>query len=326
MKGYKAFEKGMVCLGFQYEVGKTFEHKDRIVPCSMGFHFCENPLDVLNHYPLVDVSGDLSEFAEVEALGETKTVGNKSVTNQLRIGEKLDLPGLIKASFEFLWGKCAKKEKVDSEEESRLETQEDYSQWAASGDYSHLAASGFYSHLSASGDDSRLAASGHYSQLVTTGCDSYLTASGDDSRLAALGDDSQLATSGDYSRLLASGDNNRLASSGYGTQFAASGNNAQLAASGDNSRLTALGNNSMVVSSGDDNRLALNGKDSVGAAMGIESRIRGKVGNWITLAEWKHDGEHFVPICVKSAQIDGKKIKQDTWYELKNGRFTEVRN
>ena len=102
MKGYKAFEKGMVCLGFQYVEGKTFEHKGRIIPCSTGFHFCENPLDVLNYYPLVDLNGDLSEFGEVEALGETKTVGNNSVTNQLRIDAKLDLSRLIKASFEFL--------------------------------------------------------------------------------------------------------------------------------------------------------------------------------------------------------------------------------
>ncbi|ADO59754.1 hypothetical protein [Paenibacillus polymyxa] len=341
IKGYKAFEKGLVCRGFQYEEGKTFEHKGQIVPCSTGLHFCENPLDVLNHYPLIDSRGELSEFAEVEALGETKKVDDKSVTNQLRISAKLDLPEYINESCEFLRVKCAEIAKVNSENESQLSTSEDdiklvgsgdYSQWAASGHRNHLsslgegcqlAASGRNSQLVVSGDYSHLAAAGHFSQLASTGSNSYLAASGDDSRLAASGDDSQLATSGDYSLLAASGDDNRLAASGIYSQLAATGNKAQLAASGNDSRLTALGNNCMVVSSGDDNDLTLDGKDSVGAAIGLESRIRSKVGNWITLAEWKCSGERYVPVCVKSAQIDGKILKEDTWYKLENGEFVE---
>ena len=31
-----------------------------------------------------------------------------------------------------------------------------------------------------------------------------------------------------------------------------------------------------------------------------------------------------IPICVKSAQIDGEILKEDTWYELKNCDFVEV--
>ncbi|MBP1308996.1 hypothetical protein JOD82_002016 [Paenibacillus sp. 1182] len=291
IKGYKAFEKGMVCLGFQYEEGKTFLHEGPTVLCDEGFHFCKNPLDVLNFYPLIDSSGELSEFAEVEALGETKTVGNKSVTNQLRIGAKLDLPGFIKAGYEALWVKCT----------------EDVKQVASSE------------------DDSKLALSGDYSQVAVLGDSSQLSASGDNSQLTASGDDSQLSASGDYSQLATTGNNAQLASSGDDSQLAAMGDNAQLAASGNDSRLTALGNNSMVVSSGDSNRLALNGKDSVGAAMGIDSQIKGKVGNWITLAEWKRSGGRYVPVCVKSAQIDGKILKEDTWYKLKNGAFIECR-
>ena len=34
--------------------------------------------------------------------------------------------------------------------------------------------------------------------------------------------------------------------------------------------------------------------------------------------------ENILPICVKSAQIDGEKIKEDTFYQLKNGEFVEI--
>lgn len=64
----------------------------------------------------------------------------------------------------------------------------------------------------------------------------------------------------------------------------------------------------------------------VGAAIGINSIIKGAVGNWITLAEWAYDSDkqRCAPVCVKSAQIDGEIIKADTWYKLADGEFVEV--
>lgn len=46
----------------------------------------------------------------------------------------------------------------------------------------------------------------------------------------------------------------------------------------------------------------------------------------ITLAEWKWSDEkkRDVPACVKTEYVDGKNIKADTWYQLKNGKFVEV--
>lgn len=71
MKGYKAFNKGMVCRGKQYAENTVFE-EDSAEICASGMHFCKSPLDVLKYYPLVDKDGNVSEFAEVEALDEAK--------------------------------------------------------------------------------------------------------------------------------------------------------------------------------------------------------------------------------------------------------------
>jgi hypothetical protein len=186
--GYKATDKGLKCRGFQYEVGESYEHDGIISLCNSGFHFCQNPLDVLDYYNLCD-----SEFLSVESHGEYKTDEKKTVTNKLKVTASIGLPGLIEASIEWIFGQTKKSKKND------------YSQLAASGDYSNLAASGKYSNLAASGDFSKLAASGKYNNLAASGNYSQLAASGDDSELAASGDDSKLAASGKYSKLAASG-------------------------------------------------------------------------------------------------------------------------
>ena len=68
----------------------------------------------------------------------------------------------------------------------------------------------------------------------------------------------------------------------------------------------------------------MSGENSVGAAIGIDNKIKGVKGCWITLAEWEYNGERYIPICVKSAQIDGDILKDDTWYMLQDGEFVEV--
>ena len=69
----------------------------------------------------------------------------------------------------------------------------------------------------------------------------------------------------------------------------------------------------------------MTGDDSVGANIGVEGIIKGKKGSWITLAEYVYNNtkKRYIPICVKSAYIDGKKIKEDIWYSLKDKKFTE---
>ena len=45
-KGYKGFEKGLVCIGKQYKENTIFEEDEAIV-CEKGMHYCKNPFDVL---------------------------------------------------------------------------------------------------------------------------------------------------------------------------------------------------------------------------------------------------------------------------------------
>ena len=59
-------------------------------------------------------------------------------------------------------------------------------------------------------------------------------------------------------------------------------------------------------------------------AAGNNSIAKAKIGSWITLAEWDYIDGVYTPICVKTEQVDGERIKADTFYKLVDGEFKEV--
>lgn len=112
MKGYKGFRKGLICKDKQYAENTIFEEPEANI-CVNGMHFCKNPMDVLDYYPLIDDNGEMCEFAEVEALDETLTNDEKKYcTKKLKIGARLSLAEFIKASFDVTYQQI--KEEVDN--------------------------------------------------------------------------------------------------------------------------------------------------------------------------------------------------------------------
>ena len=104
MKAYKGFDKNMQCRGFQFEEGKTY-HEDEAKLCKSGFHACENPLDVFGYYS----PGKNSIYREVEledVSEERNSDDTKVCAKTIKIGAKLDVPGLCKAHFEYVSARC----------------------------------------------------------------------------------------------------------------------------------------------------------------------------------------------------------------------------
>jgi hypothetical protein len=87
MKGYKGFNKELKCRGFQYEVGKTYECKGRVVLCENGFHFCEDPKNIQSYY------ADLTtcRYCEVEASGKVINGDGKCVCSKITIVREVPL-------------------------------------------------------------------------------------------------------------------------------------------------------------------------------------------------------------------------------------------
>lgn len=89
---------------------------------------------------------------------------------------------------------------------------------------------------------------------------------------------------------------------------------------------TADGDRGAASATGDSGAASVSGKESIACGLGIECKAKGKVGCWLVLAEWKDKNNdcNWTIKSMKTAKVDGKKIKDDTWYMLVNGKFTET--
>lgn len=142
LNGYKAFEPGMICKGKQYQENTDYEEEGGKI-CEKGMmHYCVNPFDVLNFYPLVNDSGKVSDFAAVKAL-EKPVEGNsgKFATRKLHIGVKIGLPGFVKACIDYLKEETIGKalnSTVSSGNSARIGSSGNSAQIGSSGDYARI--------------------------------------------------------------------------------------------------------------------------------------------------------------------------------------------
>ena len=218
-KGYKAFAHGMTCLGKQYSENTIFEESGASACCEAGvMHYCENPLDVLNHYPLIDDNGHVVEIAEVEPLAEVLRKEDKCATKKLRIGAKIRIGNFVEIAGEYL------RETIKGKEKDA----------AVGGNFAKQVGGSFAQQIG-----------GNYAQQV----------SGDDAK--QVGGSFAKQKTGKNSVIMA----------GPGSRFKA----------------------------------------------GLYSVI---------LYYWYGDDGNIAGF--KAAQVDNKKLKADTWYELKDGKFVEV--
>ena len=118
-----------------------------------------------------------------------------------------------------------------------------------------------------------------------------------------------------------------IASTGDYSKVASTGDYSAAASTGNYSEVTFTGNYSTVASTGNYFKAASTGECCIICCAGIGSHAKAKKGNWITLAEWEWDKEkgRYVPVCVKTEQVDGERIKEDVLYTLKDGEFQEVK-
>lgn len=93
---------------------------------------------------------------------------------------------------------------------------------------------------------------------------------------------------------------------------------------GNQSAATNTGYQSAATNTGNYSAATVEGKESIALATGIKSKAKGKIGCFIVLAEWKEIDNEYHIVDVKSAKVDGKNIKEDTFYTLKDGKFVEV--
>ena len=360
IKGYKAFGKGLICnpdgVAKQYKEHTTFEEDGdvNLGPCRKGvMHFCEDPFDILGRYPLFNSDGEITEIAEVEAVGDVRNYGNQSITNKLHIGAKLNLKGFVKACVDFTIEKT--KFEIDKDSDSDISSG-DSAQIGSSGDYAQIGSSGYSAKIGSSGYSAKIGSSGYSAKIGSSGDSAKIGSSGDSAKIGSSGDSAQIGSSGDSAQIGSSGDSAKIGSSGYSAQIGSSGYSAKIGSSGDSAQIGSSGyyaqigssgysakigssgdyaqigssgDSAQIGSSGDSAQITSEGKNSVVMAAGFDSMAKAKIGSWITLAEWVRvnnaDKTIWKPKCVKTEYVDGEKIKEDTFYKLIDGEFKEVK-
>ena len=231
MKGYKAFNKGLICKDKQYKENDVFE-EEKAVPCHRGMHFCKNPFDVLNYYDLVDDNGEFSDFAEVEAPddAEVKTDDNiKYCTTKLKVGAKFSFAGFVKTCVDFVIEKT-QSEKPDSGNYAQIGSSGNYAQIGSSGNSAKIGSSGNYAQIGSSGYSAKIGSSGNYAQIGSSGYSAKIGSSGNYAQIGSSGDYAQIGSSGNYAQIGSFGDSAKIKSTGYDSIICCAGDDSCVSA------------------------------------------------------------------------------------------------
>lgn len=163
---YKGFDESLKCRGYQYEIGKTFEHDGAVKACESGFHACEYPLDVFSYYP-----PSSSRFAIVKMYGETSKDGDdtKIASAKITIETEIKLPEMINRAVDWI------KNKINWSDDNTSNT----------GNWSVATNTGNWSAATNTGDQSAATNTGNWSVAEVSGRGSIAITIGHNSKSKA---------------------------------------------------------------------------------------------------------------------------------------------
>ena len=182
IKSYKGFDKNLKCRDFQYEIGKEYEMDGEIKVCNRGFHACESPFDVFDHYTMID-----SRFCEVEQDGNISKEdrGTKICSSKIKIKAELKLADMIYLGVEWL-------KEITSPEKIKTSIKDNSSGYGAkigsSGYYAQIGSSGDGAKIGSSGDGAKIGSSGNYAQIGSSGYGAKIGSSGYGAKIDSTGE------------------------------------------------------------------------------------------------------------------------------------------
>jgi hypothetical protein len=173
MKSYKGFDKKLKCRDFQYEIGKEYEMDGEIKVCSRGFHACESPFDVFDHYTMID-----SRFCEVEQDGNISKEdrGTKICSSKIKIKAELKLADMINLGVEWL-------KEITSPEKIKTSIKDN-----SSGNGAQIGSSGYDAKIGSSGNDAQIGSSGYGAKIGSSGNYAQIGSSGNYAKIDSTGE------------------------------------------------------------------------------------------------------------------------------------------
>ena len=324
MKGYKGFDKDLKCRDLQYEIGKEAAVDGDIELCKRGIHFCENPHDVFNYY----APGENNRFAVVEAedvSDERNDDDSKRVCKRLTVKAEISVFEICKIAVSTFFENFGFKKKIESADTSNAgyKGAANAGDWGAAnaGDYG-AANAGDWGAANAGNKGAANAGNWGAANAGNKGAanagnwgaanaGNYGAARAGDYGAANAGNWGA-ANAGDYGAARA-GDYGAANAGDYGAARAARAGDYGAANAGDYGAARA----------GDYG--AANAGDYGAAIVSNSGRVKGGYGCVLVARniEYSKDTERYEVTDWACAIVDGKDIKPDTWYRLKDGKLVE---
>ena len=129
------------------------------------------------------------------------------------------------------------------------------------------------------------------------------------------------ANTGDSSTSINNGYRSISAEIGCASTSMNTGNYSITAATEVLSTSITTGDYSIAVNTGNRSIASATGKKSIAINIGNEGKARGGIGSWLILANKKYGKV----TSIRTFLVDGKKIKENTFYTLVKGKITEVK-
>ena len=182
IKSYKGFDKNLKCRDFQYEIGKEYEMDGEIKVCNRGFHACESPFDVFDHYTMID-----SRFCEVEQDGNISKEdrGTKICSSKIKIKAELKLADMINLGVEWL-------KEITSPEKIKTSIKDN--------------SSGYGAKIGSSGYDAQIGSSGYGAQIGSSGNGAQIGSSGNGAKIGSSGNGAKIGSSGNGAKIDSTGE------------------------------------------------------------------------------------------------------------------------
>ena len=159
--------------------------------------------------------------------------------------------------------------------------------------------------------------------LDKTKRDGVATNTGYKSAATNTGNFSAATNTGNFSAATNTGDYSTAMNSGIKSVAMNTGDYSTAMNTGYKSVAMNTGYKSVAMNSGIKSVAMNTGKNGFAISTGIDGKAKGSLGCYIAVAEWTYDesADEYKLAGFKAHKVDGKTIKPDTFYSLKNGKF-----
>lgn len=301
IEGFKGYKPGLICRDKKYKENEAFKEAES----SSGMHFYVNPLFTFDFYPPYDFY-KFNEYTKVcSNQNDCTTIKNKIYcTHDIKIKNKLNLKQLSEEAVGY-----------SSKNNKKYTTYERFSVVKSTDESSAAVAERELSTAIVYYDYSVAMSTCSFSIAICTGACSIANAASDTSIAISTGKNAAATTSESFSVAVNTGGHSLAHTEGY---------RSIAISTGFKSGARCNDTYSAAIVTGDLSVASAEGKNSFAIALGFESVAKGTLGSWLVCVEWKLIRGIMRPVDVRTAFVDGYKIKADTYYTLEDGEFVEV--